>query len=54
MKNNDDKEFINALKIIKNYCAKRDTAGKCFCCPAYGLCSRCFKGLPALWEIKDK
>lgn len=54
MRSNEDKEFIKALKFIRNYCAKRDTVGKCFCCPARGLCSRCFKGLPELWEINNE
>ena len=53
MKNTEERVVINSLIAIKEYCSKNDSAGKCFCCLMYGLCNKCFKGLPSLWDIKN-
>ena len=53
MRNKEEIEAINALITIKKYCSKNDSAGKCFCCLMYRLCTNCFKGLPSLWDIEN-
>ena len=53
MKNTEEIEIINALKTIKNYCSKRDSAGDCFCCMMFGFCNKYFTSSPFLWDIKN-